>query len=121
MDFKGKHVCADITLEGAIPSNIYDLCYEGVLTSGMTIISESRKRFEPHGETVVFILSESHFTLHTYPEHNYLSIDCYTCGMSGNPLAPIQYLIDKLKPKTYKVSTFPRGNVEESEIIKCKK
>jgi S-adenosylmethionine decarboxylase len=119
MDFKGKHVCADITLSGPIPANIYDLCYEGVMKSGMTIISESRKRFEPYGETVVFILSESHFTLHTYPEHNYLSIDCYTCGTTGKPDAPINYLIETLKPKTYKVSAFPRGQLEASEIIKC--
>lgn len=35
--------------------------------------------FQPHGTSIVYTLCESHFTIHTYPENNYVAIDLYTC------------------------------------------
>lgn len=52
---------------------------EDIVEAEFTVVKKSRHNFVPHGETVAFILSESHFTLHSYPEENYISFDIYIC------------------------------------------
>jgi S-adenosylmethionine decarboxylase len=53
---------------------------EAVKASGATIISSLKKVFPPHGFTMIFLLSESHASIHTYPEHNACFVDLFTCG-----------------------------------------
>ena len=36
--------------------------------------------FRPQGTTMIFILSSSHLSVHTWPELNYLHIDLLTCN-----------------------------------------
>lgn len=93
MDFRGKHATLDAWLSGwPGGSAVLELCEAAIAASGMTVVCSTVKRFEPHGVTAVWILSESHFTVHTYPEHSYLSADCYTCGSEGNPVAAMDEL-----------------------------
>ena len=47
---------------------------------GASIIGEAESRFSPHGVSIVFLLSESHASIHTYPEHNACFLDIFTCG-----------------------------------------
>ena len=35
--------------------------------------------FEPQGMTCVYVLSESHLSVHTWPEDNFVSIDLFCC------------------------------------------
>jgi S-adenosylmethionine decarboxylase len=35
--------------------------------------------FDPQGFSVIYLLSESHMSIHTFPEKNYAAIDLYTC------------------------------------------
>ena len=35
--------------------------------------------FEPQGFTMLFLLSESHISIHTFPERDYFALDIYTC------------------------------------------
>lgn len=48
--------------------------------SGATVLSYKYEIFEPHGITAVFLLSESHASIHTYPEHDSCFVDLFTCG-----------------------------------------
>ena len=48
--------------------------------SGATIISSSFHKFEPQGVSGVVVIAESHFTAHTWPEHDYAAVDIFTCG-----------------------------------------
>lgn len=52
--------------------------------SKMTILNIYCHKFEPQGLTILVCLAESHVSLHTFPEHNCVSCDAYTCG-TGNP------------------------------------
>jgi S-adenosylmethionine decarboxylase len=47
---------------------------------GASIIGQAESRFSPHGVSIVFLLSESHASIHTYPEHNACFLDIFTCG-----------------------------------------
>jgi len=53
---------------------------EGICTEHeFSILSKTHHEFEPHGITVLYMLSESHISIHTFPEKRYLAFDIYTC------------------------------------------
>jgi S-adenosylmethionine decarboxylase proenzyme len=43
------------------------------------ILSETQHKFQPIGCSILFLLSESHLSIHTFPEKNHMSFDIYTC------------------------------------------
>ena len=51
-----------------------------VKASGATLISSVQHSFTPSGMTAVMLLSESHASIHTYPEHQACFVDLFTCG-----------------------------------------
>jgi S-adenosylmethionine decarboxylase len=50
-----------------------------------TVVSRAFHQFEPHGATGVLVLAESHFSAHTYPEHNRVYIDVFCCSPNFDP------------------------------------
>lgn len=50
-----------------------------VLQLGYKIVDRIEHQFSPHGISILFLLAESHFSCHTYPEHNRIAFDLYTC------------------------------------------
>jgi S-adenosylmethionine decarboxylase proenzyme len=44
-----------------------------------TILNKKIHEFEPIGITIIYMLSESHLTIHTFPERKYIAFDLYTC------------------------------------------
>lgn len=47
--------------------------------SGFNIISEQFHLFEPFGFTALYLLGESHFAIHTFPEENKTYIELSSC------------------------------------------
>lgn len=47
---------------------------------GAKILNKVEHKFEPHGVTILYLLSESHASIHTYPEFNSCFLDIFTCG-----------------------------------------
>jgi S-adenosylmethionine decarboxylase proenzyme len=43
------------------------------------VISEVQHQFTPHGITVLAIIADSHIAIHTWPEHQYITIDIFSC------------------------------------------
>jgi len=52
---------------------------------GFTVVGRSFHQFEPQGTTGVLVLSESHFSAHTYPELNKIYIDVFCCSPHFDP------------------------------------
>jgi S-adenosylmethionine decarboxylase proenzyme len=82
--YSGKHMICDIkgiknlTLLGnmaEIQKRLDNICdkYEYV------VLNKVVHQFDPIGITVLYLLSESHISIHTFPEKNYLAFDIYTC------------------------------------------
>jgi S-adenosylmethionine decarboxylase len=44
-----------------------------------SILGELNHTFTPQGCTILYLLSESHLSIHTFPEKKYLAFDLYTC------------------------------------------
>jgi len=45
-----------------------------------TVVNRAFHQFEPFGATGVLVLSESHFSAHTYPEKNCIYLDVFCCS-----------------------------------------
>jgi len=54
-----------------------------IIDSGATIEGRQHKKFEPQGVTILYLLSESHFSIHTWPENRACAIDFYHCGTTA--------------------------------------
>ena len=50
--------------------------------SGANVVNWSFHRFNPQGVSGFVIISESHFSIHAWPEHDYAAVDIFTCGSS---------------------------------------
>jgi S-adenosylmethionine decarboxylase proenzyme len=80
----GKHLICDfknITNQKLLNSKLElklmckDLCIE----NNYTILGEVDHEFHPQGCSFIFLLSESHLSVHSFPEKNHLAFDLYTC------------------------------------------
>lgn len=52
---------------------------EMLLNSGFTIIDKVEHFFEKQGYTGLWLLAESHFAIHTFPENNKIYIEISSC------------------------------------------
>jgi len=94
---------------------------EAAESCGATVLSVQSKQFDPQGATVLVLLSESHLSIHTYPERGFAALDCYTCGETVDPQVAIDYMLSVLKPKTAHAKKLVRGMGElkvEDPIMK---
>jgi S-adenosylmethionine decarboxylase len=88
---------------------LLEVCVEAATASGNTVIDHVEHKFEPQGASVVLLLAESHLSVHTYPEHGYVSVDIYSCGGNSEPEKGINYLISVFKPLRHNTVTLQRG------------
>lgn len=85
---------------------------EAARRTGSTIISSSFRYFEPHGISGVVIISESHLTIHTWPEFGYAAVDIFTCGHQVSPWKAVEFLKTALEAKFFSSHEIKRGILE---------
>lgn len=80
----GKHMICDLTnirnmthLESM--DKMHELLEDICNKFEFTILTKTQHKFEPQGLTILYMLSESHISIHTFPEQHYLALDIYTC------------------------------------------
>ena len=71
-----------------------------LLIANATILRIIGEKFKPQGVTLLALLSESHASIHTWPEIGYAAIDLYTCGDTTNTHKAAEFLKEKLKAET---------------------
>lgn len=77
-----SHIEGFITFEDNFPETIevVEVIAKGLVDHfGFKVVERVAHQFEPHGITFVYILSESHLVIHTWPEFNKIHIDLLTC------------------------------------------
>ena len=67
------------------------------------------KSFEPQGVSVLIAVSESHLSIHTWPEKGYAAVDVFTCGKTTEPVKAIEYLREALRPRRLDIAKLNRG------------
>lgn len=99
--FWGRHFFAsynDCNLERLSNPTLIDVMREAIKDSGATIISDEVHSFGNGGMTAVFLLKESHASVHTYPEHKACFVDLFTCGEETKTEIFDKAMRDYLKP-----------------------
>jgi len=71
-----------------------------VEATGATVLNRFSHQFSPQGVTVVYALSESHISIHSFPEDGTCAIDVYTCG-NMDSIKGMRVLLDHFKPTRY--------------------
>ncbi|MDC2866148.1 adenosylmethionine decarboxylase [Bacillus sp. BP-3] len=109
----GRHILVDLWEVDAVFLDDQPFLQKHLITAanicGATVLSVDARTFQPSGTTILILLSESHISIHTYPEKGFAAIDCYTCGTKADPQKAIDYVISILKPKQLYTKRFTRG------------
>lgn len=71
---------------------------EGLKNEGFTILGEQSHNFEPHGFSIIVLLSESHASMHTYPEYGSLHFGIYTCRSPEDGRGVFNHIKKELNP-----------------------
>lgn len=84
--------------------------------SRATVVAESFHEFKPFGVSGAVIIQESHYTIHTWPEHGYAAVDLFYCGGTVHVHKAVDVLMERFKPKRMKFLVVRRGL--ESEVAR---
>lgn len=101
-------------------SQVEEYMVEAVRISGATILKSVFHEFNPHGVAGVVVISESHFSIHTWPEYCYCALDIFTCGEVIDSQKALQFLKDKMAAKNISVVEVKRG-IHHLPVEKMKK
>jgi S-adenosylmethionine decarboxylase len=112
METMGRHVIAELwecEFDKLNDVNFIERTFvDAALKTGAEVREVAFHKFAPQGVSGVVIISESHLTIHSFPEHGYASIDVYTCG-DLDPTIAAEYIADALGSKTRETMELPRG------------
>lgn len=88
---KSRHAIARLKGDFSDPDKIKGLLLQAAWNAQLNIISNIDHKFQPFGYTLIILLAESHFSIHTFPENDEAFVDCFTCG-EKDPKAAIEEL-----------------------------
>ncbi len=76
--------------------------------SGATIIQPLFHQFSPHGVSGVIVIAESHFAIHTWPEHGYTAVDLFSCS-NFDYKAALNHIRITIRAKHHTITQVRRG------------
>ncbi len=123
-EFSGRHLVAsysgcDMAALTDLPC-LMDAMHRAVTASGATLLNAVEHHFPPHGLTAVMLLSESHASIHTYPEHAACFVDLFTCGSTCKAEAFDQVLREYLQPRHITQRILLRHHEIQDEAVRIK-
>ena len=83
---RGKHLIVDLKTDVKIDTieDVEPLMKQIIAVGNLNVIDKNKYQFKPHGATLLYLLAESHLSIHTYPENKYVAIDLYCCNPNIN-------------------------------------
>lgn len=79
--------------------------------SQMDILNKCFYKFEPQGVTGFLLLSSSHLSVHTWPEHQYIACDMFSCSPEEETKKAVDYLIRNIHHSNVEIQRVKRGFV----------
>ena len=74
-------------------------------------------RFSPTGVSGVVVISESHLSVHTWPELGYVALDIFTCGDQAKPEAAVQHALTAFGATSMHITEVTRGLDEGDKVF----
>jgi S-adenosylmethionine decarboxylase proenzyme len=75
----------------------------------VTVLNAQFHQFSPYGVTGLLLLSESHLSVHTWPEHGYCAMDFFTCGDAVAARDAVLECAGQMKAGRLELRTVARG------------
>lgn len=97
--------------EGDVGRAMHDAARE----SEATVVAHSFHEFQPYGVSGAVIIQESHYTIHTWPEHGYAAVDLFYCGGTVRVHRALDVLRERFRPERIKFLVVRRGLQSEVE------
>lgn len=101
------HDCDEQVLNDA--DRLRQIMTDAAIRLRTTILDVFWHRFQPQGVTVAVIITESHLTIHTWPEYGYAAVDVFTCGDTSGFSEIQDFLVDELRAQRVVTFDHPRG------------
>ena len=83
----GTHVIVELRQAPFEVLNSTSLARDALLAAtsagSLTVVGEHFQSFPVMGLSGVLLISESHLSIHTWPEHHFAAIDIFVCGHLG--------------------------------------
>ena len=108
----GEHITLDfLGVKREYSKSFYEkIIYKIAKAAKVEILNVSSHEFQPQGFTLVALLSESHFSFHTFPERGVISFDFFTCG-KVHPKVALKILKKEIQHERVVVNSFDRSSV----------
>jgi S-adenosylmethionine decarboxylase len=91
------------------PAQIEQVMRDAAKVAGAEIIGSMFHEFEPQGVSGVVVISESHLTIHTWPEILYAAVDIFTCGEHVDPWQALEYVAKEFGAEEMHAMEINRG------------
>jgi len=107
----GKHLIIDIfnissNEQIKYVNDITNIMDKIVIKFNLNVVNKAIHQFTPYGVTGVYVLSESHLSIHTYVDEKKIALDLYTCNpdnITNDAAEYIKNLFDINAEYTYKI------------------
>ena len=104
LDFYGAKNLSDINIVEQALKDAANSCGATILAIKLHVFGEEG------GITGVALLAESHITIHSWPENNFVALDIFVCGKC-NAYKAIEPLKKAFDPNIVEISKYARGRI----------
>lgn len=112
----GTHLIADLygcEIPDLYIDTIERIVRKAAFAANATVLSVHTHTFDPCGMSSVAILSESHLSVHTWPERGFVAADIFTCGCHTDPAKAFESLKESFNAQKSVVNKMPRGCLDD--------
>jgi S-adenosylmethionine decarboxylase proenzyme len=108
----GTHIIVDLYHTDFSDEKAADVLRDVAKMAGCKVLRDVDHEFKGGGRTAVLLLSQSHVSVHTWPEHCYVAFDLYSCRRltPENTKKIIKMVVAETKAKGYTAEVIDRGN-----------
>jgi S-adenosylmethionine decarboxylase len=89
---------------------------EATELSGARMIKPFFHQFSPQGVSGVIVIAESHFAIHTWPEHGYAAVDLFSCADFDYKSA-LNHIRERIEARHHFVAQVKRGVSADTEGV----
>jgi S-adenosylmethionine decarboxylase len=109
--YAGAHILIDMWGASNLTDReiIDEALHRAADAAGATVLNSHLHQFSSSGGVSgVLVLSESHISIHTWPERSFAALDIFMCG-ACDPYQAVQVLRDVFTPTSVQISDQKRG------------
>ncbi len=100
--------CANLPTDSLI---LEAILIESAEMAGATVVQTCFHPFSPQGLSGVVVIAESHLAAHTWPEHQVLCLDLFSCSDKINAQVAIDCIAERIQAGKVDQRNLTRGNL----------